>query len=62
MVRVAKGLLNGQLATEGISTVLNRIGISREELIAIIEDQVDQDPNKVQILKNRELLRKGRLR
>ena len=62
MKRVAKGLLNGQLATEGITTVLNRIGISRQELLSAIELQVDQDPHKEQILKNIELLRKGRLR
>lgn len=62
MKRVAKGLLNGQLATEGINTVLDRIGISRQELLSTIEEQVEQDPNKEQILRNIELLRKGRLK
>lgn len=62
MIRVAKGLLNGQLATEGITTVLDRIGISREELISNIQKQVDQDPNKEQILKNIALLKKGRFK
>jgi hypothetical protein len=62
MLKVAKGLLNGQLATEGINTVLDRIGISREELISKIQEQVDQDPSRLQILQNIELLRKGRLK
>jgi len=62
MKRVAKGLLNGQLATEGINTVLNRIGISRQELLSDIEIQVEQDSNKNQIRKNIELLRRGRFK
>ncbi len=62
MVRVAKGLLNGQLSKEGINMVLDRIGKSRQELISSIQQQVDQDPNKEQILRNIGLLRKGRLK
>jgi len=62
MKRVAKGLLNGQLATEGINTVLNRIGISRQELLSDIEYQVEQDSNRYQIRKNIELLKKGRFK
>lgn len=62
MARVAKGFLNGQFATEGINIVLNRIGISRQELIAAIEEQVDQDPKRAQIRKNIDLLRKGRFK
>ncbi|MHA2390626.1 MAG: hypothetical protein ACXAEX_01550 [Promethearchaeota archaeon] len=62
MVRVARGLLNGQFATEGITKVLDRVGISRQELISTIEAQVDRDPNNDQIWKNRELLKKGRFK
>ena len=62
MKRVAKGLLNGQIATEGINTVLDRIGISRQQLLFAIEEQVDHDPHKEQILRNIELLRRGRFR
>ncbi len=54
---VAKSILQGNFDKKGIENFFNQINISKTELIQVIRNQLEKDPNKDLILENINLLK-----
>jgi len=62
ITRVGRNILNGTFDTEGMNAFFNRIGSSAHEIISAIQEQVNHDSHKEQILRNIELYRHRKLK
>ncbi|MFW9875488.1 MAG: hypothetical protein ACFFG0_20470, partial [Candidatus Thorarchaeota archaeon] len=62
LLSFARSIFKGTLNVDGFNQFFERIGITREELLEIIEHQRESDPNKDTVLKNLELIKKMQLK
>ncbi len=62
MTSVGRNILDDRFEPEGVKMLLDRIGVSKESLLAKINAQLEKDPNKKTILANIELLRNKQLK
>ena len=60
--QVSRGIFKGTFDAKGMKIFFDYIGLSKKALLKIIIEQRRTDPNKEQILKNLELLQKGKLK
>jgi len=54
---VAKAILNGNFAKSGVNTFFSKIGVSKQDLLEKIANNLEKDPNKDTIKTNLELFR-----
>jgi len=50
--RLTPMIRNGKFNESGVNFTLERIGLNREELLTIIQEQINQDPNRDKIIRN----------
>ena len=59
---VARSILKGQFNVDGMKKFFENIGMDQEDLLKVVEQKLEADPNKEQILKNLVLIKTRKLK